>query len=321
MVREFCFLLALPLIASQSCTWQDFAIQYDGATYFTVSSANDTCTCRGAVVAGPGRSSFAGNISVQGRADLLGALAVTGTATFSAATSFIGPSSTFSGPATFSGGTSFTGGSNVFSGAASFTGATAFSGASNTFSGPAAFTNSMSVSGAASFSSASTFSGTATFQNTPPMIVNPLFFTGVSDGTTQRNDRGYIQRDFYVWNSYQSVASSCVHLKTNILTNSGGMYRFTLEGYGFAASANIDSVAVGYAYASTNNIAYNSVTNNGWGVLSQYKSADAYVTLKFTMTDSYYVGFTVSAYQTHTSHTIGAPIQILDQRFPSCTNF
>eukprot|EP01116_Phalansterium_solitarium_P010960 TRINITY_DN26564_c0_g1_i1.p1 TRINITY_DN26564_c0_g1~~TRINITY_DN26564_c0_g1_i1.p1 ORF type:complete len:446 (-),score=79.69 TRINITY_DN26564_c0_g1_i1:447-1784(-) len=54
----------------QSCTNNDFGINFDGVNYFTVSAANGTCMCKTAGFAASGPSVFDGNVSLAGSSSL-----------------------------------------------------------------------------------------------------------------------------------------------------------------------------------------------------------------------------------------------------------
>ncbi len=108
---------------------------------------------------------------------------------------------------------------------------------------------------------------------------------------------GRVHRDFLVWNTVLSSPNK-IHVKTNIPTSSNTMYRFLVEGYNFGVSQAIFSEAVGYAYASIDNIVYTKNNDYDGGVsISQYRSSDGYVVLLLTSPGStYYMGFSVSAW-------------------------
>lgn len=107
---------------------------------------------------------------------------------------------------------------------------------------------------------------------------------------------GSVKRDFLTWNTTARTATH-VHIKTNIPIHSNIMYRLLVEGYNFGTGLAINSDAVGYTWMETVCMMRNSVNNYATGAtLSQYCSTDGYVVLRLTVSDSYYIGFSVSGW-------------------------
>jgi hypothetical protein len=114
---------------------------------------------------------------------------------------------------------------------------------------------------------------------------------------------GKVRRDFLTWNT--TVANSQpIHIKTNIPKKSNVMYRFLVEGYNYGVRAVIFSDAVGYTYREWDSIGYDQTNNYANGAsISQYYSSDGYVVIKLTIPDTYYIGFSVSAWFTNPTGT------------------
>ena len=106
------------------------------------------------------------------------------------------------------------------------------------------------------------------------------------------------------WGSY-----CCVHIKTNIKARSDIMFRFLVEGYNYGVNAAIHSDAVGCTNRRWADIG--KMTDYGWpegwdadmcndyapgAVLSQYYSADGWLTLRLKAKSFFSVGFGVSAW-------------------------
>ena len=86
------------------------------------------------------------------------------------------------------------------------------------------------------------------------------------------------------------------HMKTDMPTNSGCMFLFTLRGYAYGQGKVMFAQTVGYCYSSSNTII--NTENKSWDghtVLSTYKSSDGYVVLRAHLPSwsSYYSGFVI----------------------------
>ena len=113
------------------------------------------------------------------------------------------------------------------------------------------------------------------------------------------SQNGKVKRDFLTWNTTQRT-SIPIHIKTNIPKQSNVMYRIAVEGYNYGVAAIINSDVVGYTYSGWDHIGKAQTNNYADGVaISQYYSSDGYVVIKLTTDDTYYIGFSVSAWFTN----------------------
>ncbi len=110
---------------------------------------------------------------------------------------------------------------------------------------------------------------------------------------------GKVRRDFVTWSTTVRT-SNPIHIKTNIPKKSNVMYRILVEGYNYGVSAAINSDIVGYSYQEWENIGQAQANDYANGVsISQYYSSDGYVVVKLTTTDTYFIGFSASAWFTN----------------------
>jgi len=120
-----------------------------------------------------------------------------------------------------------------------------------------------------------------------------------------------------MWNTFTGSADP-IHIKTNIPIQSNTMYRLLVEGYNYGASKAINSDAVGYTYALVACLTNDQTNDYATGVtLTQYCSADGYVVLKLTVTTSYFMGFSVSAWFTN---PLGGGFDISAQAFQQASD-
>ncbi len=126
-----------------------------------------------------------------------------------------------------------------------------------------------------------------------------------------------VQRDFLFWNTTIRNINP-IHIKTNIKEKSSIMYRILVEGYNYGTGKIINSDICGYTYVSWEEIGHSSSNNYAPGVsISQYYSSDEFVVIKLSHTDSYYMGFGVSAWFTNPT---GNGFQISAQVFHQADN-
>ena len=113
------------------------------------------------------------------------------------------------------------------------------------------------------------------------------------------SQNGRVRRDFVTWNTNQGT-SHPIHIKTNIPKKSNIMYRILVEGYNYGVAAAINSDVVGYTYAGWESIGKAQTNDYANGVsISQYYSSDGYVIIKLTTSNTYYIGFSASAWFTN----------------------
>ena len=111
---------------------------------------------------------------------------------------------------------------------------------------------------------------------------------------TVRNGSGRcVERGFYSMNT-GSGSVDYFHMKTDMATNSGCMFLFTLRGYAYGSGKVMFAQTCGYCYSATNSIINDQDKSwDGDTVLSTYKSSDGYVVLRAYLSSwsSYYTGF------------------------------
>ena len=125
---------------------------------------------------------------------------------------------------------------------------------------------------------------------------------------TVRNGGGRcVERGFYSMNT-GSGSVDYFHMKTDMATNSGCMFLFTLRGYAYGQGKVMFAQTCGYCYSASNNIINSE--NKSWDghtVLSTYKSSDGYVVLEAHLPSwsSYYAGFHIDvSYQNPATGTM-----------------
>jgi hypothetical protein len=98
------------------------------------------------------------------------------------------------------------------------------------------------------------------------------------------------------------------HIVTPIHGASDVMYKYTIDGYCYAAGQSLDLVFVGYAYHHTNSSAPHLASSESHGAFSPPKMTQYYhssvthnVVLMFGPLNRYCLGFSVS-YQGHYRH-------------------
>eukprot|EP01116_Phalansterium_solitarium_P013770 TRINITY_DN31184_c0_g1_i1.p1 TRINITY_DN31184_c0_g1~~TRINITY_DN31184_c0_g1_i1.p1 ORF type:complete len:251 (-),score=27.58 TRINITY_DN31184_c0_g1_i1:148-900(-) len=237
----------IPTTQQQGCTnTDDFSIAFNGLTAFVVSKSNLSCSCdsfssnalRVAQSSTLGNTSF-DNIYVSGSAKFAGAIAAT------------------AGPLSISSPVSVV---DV---------------ATSTFGGPFAVGGAMNVG--VSLTSGGSLSASGQIRSGSTTSQGGFLATGpVPAGGMGSQSIWSVQRDFMQWSS---TGSSCaqVHIKTNI-KNALVMYRFVIEGYNYANSADIWSTVVGYLTSGTMApgsfyIGANSVSASPWFAFSFVASA------------------------------------------------
>lgn len=109
-----------------------------------------------------------------------------------------------------------------------------------------------------------------------------------------------VQRDFITWNT-AAIGAQPVYIKTNIADGSNVMYRIAVEGYAYGSAQAIDSVAVGFAYSGSPGTIANHSTNNyaSGATISQYISSDGFVVIKLQFNNTFFAGFSASAWFTN----------------------
>ena len=125
---------------------------------------------------------------------------------------------------------------------------------------------------------------------------------------TVRNGSGRcVERGFYSMNT-GSGSVDYFHMKTDMATNSGCMFLFTLRGYAYGQGKVMFAQTCGYCYSATNTIINDQ--NKSWDgdtILSTYKSSDGYVVLRAYLSSwsSYYTGFHIDvSYQNPATGTM-----------------